>query len=299
MKYAGKTVEKPGLGSNKHMKIITEPAELRQETEKLRCEGKQIGFVPTMGALHEGHLSLIRAAAAANDVTVCSIFVNPTQFNNTDDFKFYPRTLDEDVALLHTVECDILFAPGAAEMYPERTQITFAFGELEKVMEGAHRPGHFNGVATVVSKLFHLVQPHRAYFGQKDLQQFAVVRQLVADLSFDLELVRHPVVREADGLAMSSRNRRLTETERYVAAQLYQALQVAERLAGREPAYIKEEVSAFLSHFPQIELEYFEVADANTLQPLHDWPASGEVAFCLAVQLGAVRLIDNVVVGAN
>lgn len=281
------------------MNILYTAASLLTQVEQWRQAGKRIGLVPTMGALHEGHLQLVRAAAAANDVVVVSIFVNPTQFNNPDDFRLYPRLPEADAALLSPAGCTALFLPSVEEMYPTPAVLRFDFGALERVMEGAHRPGHFNGVATVVSKLFHLCQPHRAYFGQKDLQQVAIIQQLVADLSFALELVVFPTVREADGLAMSSRNRRLTPDERAVAPRLYEALRQAADLvqAGAEPTAVQTAVAEYLAATPAITLEYIEVADAQTLQPLPGpWQQQAAVALCLAAHLGSVRLIDNVMV---
>jgi pantoate--beta-alanine ligase len=272
-------------------------SDIRQHCEQVRCQGLRIGFVPTMGALHEGHLSLLKAAKAQNDVVVCSVFVNPTQFNNAEDYKLYPRLLLEDAEMLAQVGCDVLFAPSAAEMYLKPAKLTFDFGSLETVMEGAHRPGHFNGVATVVSKLFHLVRPHQAFFGQKDLQQFAIVQQMVQDLSFDLELVCYPIIREEDGLAMSSRNRRLTPEQRQVAPKLYEALQLLEtQLAQTSIKEAKESTVKFLSNYPQLNLEYLEVIDAATLQPISQLQEAEQVAICLAAFLGDVRLIDNVLV---
>lgn len=273
---------------------------MRALAETLRCQGKRIGFVPTMGALHDGHLQLIKASVAENDVTVCSIFVNPTQFNNAEDFRLYPRLVDQDAPMLENAGCTYLFLPSAEEMYPKPTRLTFNFGALEAVMEGADRPGHFNGVGLVVSKLFHTVQPHKAYFGQKDLQQFAIVKQLVADLSFNLELVRCPIVREEDGLAMSSRNRRLTAEQRAIAPQLFMALQAAEQMLqnGSVPE-IKSKVAEMLQKEAGIALAYFEIADPDTLQPLAAIPENGEVALCLAATLGDIRLIDNLVAQAG
>jgi pantoate--beta-alanine ligase len=282
------------------MKIIEQVSDLRGIVGALRCSGKRIGFVPTMGALHEGHLQLLRTSARENDVTICSVFVNPTQFNNASDYKLYPRTLDQDISLLHTVGCDYLFAPSAEEVYPQHSGLQFSFGSLEAVMEGAHRPGHFNGVATVVSKLFHIVQPHKAYFGQKDLQQVAIVRQLVEALSFDLELVSVPTVREPDGLAMSSRNKRLSDAQRQLAPQLYKALQLARRDLKLKPvAEVKSEVAHFLQQVDETQLEYFEVVDPITLQPLDDVAQQEEVALCIAAFVGEVRLIDNLLVNLN
>ncbi|MET4107736.1 pantoate--beta-alanine ligase [Hymenobacter sp. UYP22] len=281
------------------MEILNTAAALQAYTEKARRNGQRVGLVPTMGALHEGHLQLVRAAAQECEVVIVSIFVNPTQFNNPDDFRLYPRLPEADAALLAPAGCTALFLPSVEEMYPQPTVLRFDFGALERVMEGEHRPGHFNGVATVVSKLFHLSRPHRAYFGQKDLQQVAIVRQLVADLSFDLSLIAFPTVREADGLAMSSRNRRLSAEARAVAPQLYQALQLAEQLVQarqRSPLEVQEAVEDYLRAEAAITLEYFAVANAHTLQPLTEWQPGQPVALCLAAHLGGVRLIDNIVV---
>ena len=278
------------------MHVITSLSELKKQTAQLRNSGKTIGFVPTMGALHAGHLQLLRAAAQQNDVTVCSIFVNPTQFNNAEDYRLYPRLLEEDAGILAAEKCDFLFAPDPAEMYPQVTQLKFDFGPLEQVMEGKYRPGHFNGVATVVSKLFHLVHPHRAYFGQKDLQQFTILNQLVQDLNFDLEIICHPIVRESDGLAMSSRNRRLTGEQRAAAVHLYKALNLAAELLKTEaipPA--KETVANYLNQFSLIQLEYFEIVDVKTLQPLAQLNKQAGSALCIAAYLGDIRLIDNVI----
>jgi len=282
------------------MEVIEQVASLRTTVRSLRCSGKRIGFVPTMGALHEGHLELLRVSAKENDVTICSIFVNPTQFNNASDYKLYPRTLEQDISLLETVGCDYLFAPKAEEIYSEQSLLQFSFGELESVMEGAHRPGHFNGVATIVSKLFNLVQPHKAYFGQKDLQQVAIVRQLVKALSFDLELVCLPTVREADGLAMSSRNKRLNKVQRELATQLHKALQLARRDLKHKPMpTIKSEVAHYLSQVDELELEYFEITDSSTLQPVTEVTGHEELALCIAAYVGEVRLIDNILVNLN
>ncbi|WP_026462288.1 pantoate--beta-alanine ligase [Adhaeribacter aquaticus] len=279
------------------MQIITSLRDIKEQTEKLRSSGKTIGFVPTMGALHQGHLTLLETAAEQNDLSICSIFVNPTQFNNAEDFKLYPRILENDIEALKKSRCAMLFAPSVADMYPETLQLKFDFGELETVMEGKFRPGHFTGVAAIVSKLFHAVRPHKAYFGQKDLQQYAVINRLVTDLSFDLELVCHPIIREADGLAMSSRNRRLSEEQREQATQLYKALQLASGLSkAHTVAEVKEAVSKHLQPFAAIKLEYFEVADVNSLQPLAEFDASDRVALCIAAYVGEVRLIDNVII---
>ncbi|KAA5542388.1 pantoate--beta-alanine ligase [Adhaeribacter rhizoryzae] len=279
------------------MQIISSAAAIKQQTEQIRSSGKTIGLVPTMGALHEGHLQLLRTAAQENSVAVCSIFVNPTQFNNAEDFKLYPRLLEADAQLLKENNCQVLFAPAVAEMYTEALQLKFDFGALETVMEGQFRPGHFTGVAAVVSKLFHLIKPHKAYFGQKDLQQFAIINRLVTDLSFDLELVCHPIVREPDGLAMSSRNRRLAPDEREVATHLYKALQLAaQTLPHQSVPEVKTAVINYLAQYEPIRLEYFEIADALTLQPVSNLQSKRNTALCIAAYVGEVRLIDNLVI---
>ncbi len=280
------------------MQILTTAAGLHAYAEQARQAGKRIGLVPTMGALHAGHLQLVHAARAECNEVVATIFVNPTQFNNAEDFRFYPRVPEADAALLAPAGCTALFVPSVEEMYPRPTVLHFDFGPLERVMEGAHRPGHFNGVATVVSKLFHLARPHRAYFGQKDWQQVAVIRQLVADLSFDLELVACPTMREADGLAMSSRNRRLDPAARAAAPLLHQVLEAAAAQVrqGVPPAQVQADAEAALGQDPRITPEYVAVADAQTLQPLAAYAPGQAVVLCLAAHLGGVRLIDNVVV---
>jgi len=280
------------------MLFLKKPQDAHFQCLSFKKAGKSIGFVPTMGALHEGHLSLIRRAKEENDVVVCSIFVNPTQFNDPKDFEKYPRTLNSDRQLLETEGCNLLFAPQEQDMYPQQPVLTFQFGYLEKVMEGAHRPGHFNGVALIVSKLFHIVQPDNAYFGQKDYQQYLIVRQLVNDLSFPLQVIACPTVREADGLAMSSRNRRLTPAQRLDAVVLYQCLQEAKQrlLNGETVASVKQYVAGIFAALQEkgIRLEYFEVADGYTLSPVEDIHQHQEVVLCIAAYVGEVRLIDNV-----
>ena len=280
------------------MLIFTTAAELRAYAEQARGTGRRLGLVPTMGALHEGHLQLVRAAASHCDEVIASVFVNPTQFNNPDDLRLYPRLPEQDAAALEPAGCTVLFMPSVAEVYPQPTVLHFDFGPLERVMEGEHRPGHFNGVATVVSKLFHLARPHVAYFGQKDFQQVAIVRQLIADLSFDLELIVFPTVREASGLAMSSRNARLSPAVRTVAPLLYTVLQqtAAQVRLGMPPADVQQQALAALGQEPQFTPEYFEIADAQTLQPVAGYQAGRAVVLCVAAHLGGVRLIDNVVV---
>ncbi|ADB40442.1 pantoate--beta-alanine ligase [Spirosoma linguale] len=270
---------------------------LRHQLSSLRSEHRTIGLVPTMGALHEGHLTLVDTARRENDVVVSSIFVNPVQFNNADDLARYPRTLEEDCQKLESAGCDVVFAPSVAEIYPESPTLKINFGELETVMEGAFRPGHFNGVGIVVAKLFNIIQPDRAYFGQKDLQQVAVIRQLVRDLSIPVELVRCPTVREADGLAMSSRNRNLSPYEREQATALFKALTLARELLadGHSPSQAKAAVTGFFTGNPHFRLEYVEIVNADTLQLANEVLAPGQTAICLAAHLGNVRLIDNLV----
>jgi pantoate--beta-alanine ligase len=252
-----------------------------------------------MGALHEGHLSLIRNSTNDNKTTIASIFVNPIQFNNANDLAKYPRTLEKDMEMLESVGCDAVFAPEESEMYHTKPVVKMDFGTLEEVMEGAFRPGHFSGVGVVVAKLFNIIQPDHAYFGQKDLQQFLVIQQMVKDLSFPLTLHCCPIIREADGLAMSSRNVRLTPQNRPVAAKIYESLCIAESLINKgEPIEIvKKEVSIFLSRFKELQPEYFEIADGLTLAPVKELKQHTKIALCAAVFLDGVRLIDNLVIG--
>ncbi len=259
--------------------------------------GKTVGLVPTMGALHAGHISLVKQALQKNECVIASIFVNPTQFNNAVDLEKYPRTIEKDTQMLLEAGCSALFVPTVKEVYPELPQVKFSFGNLETVMEGAFRPGHFNGVGIVVSKLFNIVQPHDAYFGQKDLQQFAVINQMTKDLSFDINLHRCPILRESDGLAMSSRNQRLNPEERLVAKELYHVLtQAVGKLATEKWDIILAEAKEYLMQFPLIRLEYMEIANADTLQPAGSVATAGDRAICIAAFVGEVRLIDNIIV---
>ncbi|KAA0991254.1 pantoate--beta-alanine ligase [Dyadobacter aurulentus] len=279
------------------MEVFTSVASLRNFLEQQTFQQRSIGLVPTMGALHDGHISLIQLCKRENDIAVCSIFVNPTQFNNPEDLQKYPRTLEADCAMLEAAGCDIVFAPSVEEMYPKQPVLKFNFGALETVMEGASRPGHFNGVGIVVSKLFNIVKPHRAYFGQKDLQQVAIVKKLVSDLSFGLELIIAPTIREEDGLAMSSRNRRLNVEEREIAPHLFQILESAKRklLKGESVEEVIRQATAAFDSIEAFKLDYFEIADLNTLQPITTPGATGTNAICVAAFLGPVRLIDNIV----
>lgn len=277
------------------MRIFTQVNTLHNYLNSYRKAGKTIGLVPTMGALHSGHLSLVAQAKRENDLVVCSIYVNPTQFNNPADLSTYPRTLKADRKLLKNAASDVLFVPTDEVMYPQETRLRFDFGALETVMEGKFRPGHFNGVGIVVSKLLHMVLPDAAYFGQKDLQQFAVIQQLIKDLSFNVRLVRCPTVREADGLAMSSRNARLSADERKIAPVLYRTLQWAKQWIGQIPVLeIQQVVAGQLANVPLLRLEYFEVVDSNTLLPVENLPTHSQISLCMAAYVGEIRLIDNV-----
>ena len=280
------------------MEVLHTISDTRARVKEAKKAGKTVGFVPTMGALHAGHISLIEKCRAENDLVVCSIFVNPTQFDNPEDLKKYPRTLEADCELLETASCDVVFAPSADEMYVHLPQITLDFGNLEEVMEGRFRKGHFNGVGIVVSKLFHIVQPDRAYFGMKDLQQVAVLNRLVKDLSFDVELIPCPTKRESDGLAMSSRNTRLSPEARKQAPAVYQLLKNCQDLllAGKSTAEVQPFIQEYLKQRPEFSLEYLEIANFENLQPIDKkMTEEGQTAICIAIFLDGVRLIDNIV----
>lgn len=277
------------------MQIFKEIAPLKAFLVEKRTLGQTVGFVATMGALHEGHLELIRNSQNDNSTTICSIFVNPSQFNNPADLQKYPRTLDSDIAQLQKVGCDALFCPEVETMYDVQNLVRFDFGHLDKVMEGEFRPGHFSGVALVVSKLFHLVEPDVAYFGQKDWQQFAIIQQLTKELRFNLTLKSVPTLREANGLAMSSRNERLTSAQREKASIIHRLLKEAtEQLKnGESVPSVKENLKGTLERDSEVRLEYFEVADSENLKPLKDVKDSVHPILCMAVFVGEVRLIDN------
>jgi pantoate--beta-alanine ligase len=258
--------------------------------------GKSIGFVPTMGALHQGHLSLIRESKKDNELTVCSIFVNPTQFNNPDDLKNYPRDFDQDLELLRRNDCDIVFHPSVEEMYPVPPMEKFDFGMLDKVMDGVFRPGHFNGVATVVKRLFEIVNPTRAYFGLKDYQQLVIIHRMTKDYRLPVEIVPCEIVREKNGLAMSSRNQLLSEAEKKQAALLYATLKVVKVRAGFATiSEIKQYVENQFRKIKNVKLEYFEIVDMYSLKPLKAWAESKNVIACIAAYVGKVRLIDNII----
>lgn len=276
------------------MKLIKKIEEFRSLLDN-QYESADVGFVPTMGALHRGHLSLVEAAARENRVVVVSVFVNPTQFNNPDDLKRYPRNLDSDLQLLQPAGCDIVFAPEAEEIYPEPDTRKFDFGSLERVMEGKYRPGHFNGVAQVVSKLFEIVKPGKAYFGLKDFQQLAIISKMVKMLEMPVEIVPCPIVREESGLAMSSRNELLSAEERKNAAVIYDTLRRGIELSGgKTVAETEKWVIDTINKNPFLNVEYFEIVDFETLQPVMSWNHDGRKIGCIAAYCGDVRLIDNI-----
>lgn len=277
------------------MEIIRTVDELRRRVADAKAQGRTVGLVPTMGALHAGHVSLIEKARGDNDIVVVSVFVNPTQFNNPEDLKTYPRTEEADVEKLIAAGADFAFIPSVEEVYPEPDTRIFDLGPVAEVMEGAMRPGHFNGVAQIVSKLFDMVRPTRAYFGEKDFQQIAVIRRMVEIEGFDLEIVACPIKREADGLAMSSRNVRLTPEQRLIAPAIHRTLEgslswSADHTVEQTKRYVIDE----LNSLPQLEVEYYEIVDGKTMQPISDWTETTEPVGCVTVYCGNVRLIDNI-----
>lgn len=263
--------------------------------------GKTIGLVPTMGALHRGHISLIEASKKQNDLTVCSIFVNPTQFNNPADLLKYPRTFDKDTEMLREVRCDAVFSPENDEMYREKPVVQIDFGNLDKVMEGKFRPGHFSGVGLVVSKLFNIVEPDHAYFGQKDWQQFAIINKLVDELNFPLQLHSVATLREPDGLALSSRNLRLNTDERKRATIFFKALQAGREmiLSGKTISAAREVVEKLFASDESVKLEYFELADSKNLNLLNNVDKANRPILCIAGFVGEIRLIDNMFLYPN
>lgn len=277
------------------MEILSKVQELSDMVAQAKQSGQSVGFVPTMGALHQGHLSLVNQAAEQTDVVVVSIFVNPTQFNNANDLKSYPRTLESDAALLAETRCAVIFAPSVDEIYPEKDMRHFDFGMLDKVMEGEFRPGHFNGVAQVVSRLFDIVNPDKAFFGAKDFQQLAIVRHMTSQLFPEIEIVSCPIVRESDGLAMSSRNTLLSVENRKKAPVI--ALTLKESVTFVPQKTIDWVVSFVIEQINKVdglEVEYFQIVDSMTLQPVKDWNDAQHITGCIAVFAGDVRLIDNV-----
>lgn len=278
------------------MKIIRTVKELKEAVNALKAEGKSVGLVPTMGALHDGHISLVERARSGNDAVVVSVFVNPTQFNNPDDLRTYPRTEEADCRRLDEAGVDIAFIPTVEEMYPEPDTRQFDLGAVAAVMEGAMRPGHFNGVAQVVSRLFAMVNPDRAYFGEKDFQQIAVIRRMVELEKFPIEIVSCPIKRESDGLALSSRNVRLSAHQREIAPNIHRVLKesVGRKLAGASLEEVKHWVIDSINAYPEMEVEYYEIVNAADMQPVTEWGDCFEPVGCITVYLGDVRLIDNI-----
>jgi pantoate--beta-alanine ligase len=285
------TIHHPALPATFHT-----VASIREALHPFRNSGKRIGFVPTMGALHEGHLSLIKQASQENDCVVCSIFVNPTQFNDAKDLAAYPRMPEDDLRLLDSVSCNMAFLPEVSDIYPSGPDLLdIHFGSLEIGMEGAFRPGHFTGMATVVKRLLDIVEPHRAYFGEKDFQQLAIVRNMVKRLEVPVEIIGCSTLREPDGLAMSSRNLLLSADTRKAAPLIYKALrQAAEHIPHMTPEAVKALVNRFVEQSPLLKVQYFELVDPNTLVPVANWNDHKVVQGCIAVLTDGPRLIDNI-----
>lgn len=279
------------------MEVVSTVKELQQKLQEFRAAGKTIGLVPTMGALHDGHASLVDRSVKENDVTVVSIFLNPTQFNDKSDLDRYPRTLEADCELLTQHGATIAFAPSVSEVYPEPDTRVFSYPPTDSVMEGAFRPGHFNGVCQIVSKLFDYVNADRAYFGEKDFQQIAVIRRMVADLGFPVEIVPCPVIREESGLARSSRNALLTEDERVLAAHIYRIMQQSKALVGEKSVqevhdYVVDEINAI----DGLEVQYYSIVDGETLADVTAWDEATHIVGCITVYCGhtPIRLIDHI-----
>lgn len=282
------------------MKIITSPNQMQKTSLALHGRGKIIGLVPTMGALHEGHLSLVRTARQKSDVAVVSIFVNPTQFGPGEDFQHYPRDLNRDKKLLQEAKCDILFYPSQKEMYPDNYLTSVNLEGIADKLEGASRPGHFQGVATIVTKLFNIVQPDLAFFGQKDAQQVVAIKKMVADLNFPTKILVGPTVRDEKGLALSSRNSYLNKDEYHQALCLYEALQKAKdliQLGVRDPGRVIHSMQQVIQKNPLAKIDYIAVTDSQDLQPVDK--IQGDVLISLAVKIGKTRLIDNLCLRAN
>lgn len=277
------------------MKIVHTIKDLQTELAVLRAQNKTVGLVPTMGALHAGHASLVKRSVSENSVTVVSVFVNPTQFNDKNDLEKYPRTLDADCRLLEECGAAFVFAPSVNEMYPQPDARRFSYPPLDTVMEGSFRPGHFNGVCQIVSKLLDAVQPNRAYFGEKDFQQLAIIREMVRRLGYKLEIVGCPIVREEDGLALSSRNKRLSAQERGYALNISQTLFKSRSFAGSHTvSETQKMVEDAIEAASGLRMEYFEIVDGNTLQKITNWKDTSYAVGCITVFCGEVRLIDNI-----
>ena len=282
------------------MRIVSTLKDLAQILSQLP-KNKSLGFVPTMGALHQGHLDLVKKAVQENDFSICSIFVNPTQFNNAEDLDKYPNPLEKDLSLLENASCDIVFTPTKTEIYPEGlVSKSFNFGQLDKVMEGANRPGHFEGVAMVVSRFFELINPQRAYFGEKDFQQLAIIQSMAKQGSYPVEIVPCATVREQSGLAMSSRNMRLTESQKQASVRIYKRLNhITELCNSQSISEVKSWVETSFIEDKDLDLEYFEISCPTTLTPSQNWNERKTHIACIAVFVGEVRLIDNILLKIN
>ena len=279
------------------MKVVHTIVELQNDLFCLRKENKLIGFVPTMGALHEGHASLVKESVKENDITVVSVFLNPTQFNDKNDLANYPRTLEADCKLLEKVGADFVFAPSVEEMYPTEDKRHFEYPPVSTVMEGAHRPGHFNGVCQVVSRLFYIVRPDRAYFGEKDWQQIAVIKCMVKTLGIKVQVVECPIIREKDGLAMSSRNTLLAADERAIAPNIYKALKSSVAYAKNHTVEeTHKKVVDEINAVDGLDVEYFSIVDGDTLQDIASWDDTKYAVGCITVFCGKtpIRLIDHI-----
>jgi pantoate--beta-alanine ligase len=275
------------------MIVVETINKLKQELAEYKS--KNIGFVPTMGALHNGHISLVKRSVEENDVTVVSVFVNPTQFNDKADLERYPRTEEADKKLLEAAGCDIVFMPGVEEMYPEEDTRVFNFGSIETVMEGKYRPGHFNGVAQIVSKLFYAVEPTRSYFGEKDFQQVAIIRDMVRQLNLPVEIIACPIIREESGLARSSRNELLSAEERKKAALISEVLSKSVNFAKEMSVEeVKNWVCEQFTHDEVFKMDYYDIVDGNSLQSISSWEDSDYIVGCIAIYCGKIRLIDNI-----
>ncbi|MDO5571471.1 MAG: pantoate--beta-alanine ligase [Bacteroidales bacterium] len=278
------------------MKIVNKVVDLQKEISLLKEQGLRVGLVPTMGALHEGHLHLVTLCKEQNDVCVVSVFVNPTQFNNKEDLEKYPRTPEQDCEKLKSAGCDIVFMPSVEEIYPEPDTRVFNFGALEQVMEGKMRPGHFNGVAQIVSKLFYMVNPDKAYFGEKDFQQVAIIKNMVKQLNLPLTIVQVPIVREKSGLALSSRNMRLSKEQKIEAVNISKTLfESKENMNKMSIQKTIDSVIEKINSIPSLEVEYFQIVDGDTLQNVSAWNDSNYIVGCITVYCGDVRLIDNII----
>ncbi len=276
------------------MKIYTEVVSLQQEISRLKKSGQSIGFVPTMGALHEGHLSLISQARKSAGITVASIFINPKQFNDPDDLRRYPRTPEKDAGMLEKAGCDMLFMPDEKEMYPPDFNLDYKVGYLDQLMEGKHRKGHFQGVVTVVYRLFRIVQPDMAFFGEKDYQQYVIIRKMTEDLHIPVQIIPCPIIRETDGLAMSSRNQLLSPEHRAHAPLIARTMLGArEKKMTMSLEQVKQWVAQTINQDTYLQLEYFEVVDSGTLLPVNAWDEKNSLIACIAVWAGKIRLIDN------